>query len=161
VYLQVQPWLDTVLTALEASGAEVIAVIPDLSWETANRHRGLRLYRQPVRLLPLLAGCTLAITHAGHGTALNCLLAGVPMLLLPQHIEQLMITERVAAMGAGLGILPAYVETGFHAVLHDLLGNPKYRNAARTIAVRHHSVPRDRALEEVTGLMEDALAQRR
>jgi len=161
VYLQVQPWLDTVLTALEASGAEVIAVIPDLSRETANRHSGLRLYRHPVRLLPFLAGCTLAVTHAGHGTALNCLLAGVPMLLLPQHIEQLMVTERVAAMGAGLGILPAYVETGFRAVLHDLLGNPKYRDAARTIAVRHHSVPRDRALEEVTGLMEDALAQRR
>jgi len=161
VYLHTQPWLDTVLTALEASGAEVIAVIPDLSAEMESRHRGLRLYRRPVRLAPLLADCTLAVTHAGHGTALNCLLAGVPMLLLPLHIEQLMVTERVAVTGAGLGILPAYVETRFAQALHDVLDNPKYREAAGTIAVRHDGLPRERALQEITGLIEDALAQRR
>lgn len=160
VYLHTQPWLETVLTALEASGAEVIAVIPDISDELASRHRGLRLYRQPVQLTPLLTGCTLAITHAGHGTALNCLLAGVPMLLLPLHIEQLMVTERVASTGAGLGILPAYVQTRFGQVLHDALANPQYRDAARTIAVRYQGLPRNRVLKAITGLIEDVLTQR-
>jgi hypothetical protein len=71
VYLQAQPWLDAVLTTLEASGAEVIAVIPNISAELASRHCGLRFYRRPVRLELLLADCTLAVIHAGHGTALN------------------------------------------------------------------------------------------
>jgi UDP:flavonoid glycosyltransferase YjiC (YdhE family) len=82
VYLYMQP----------CSGAEVIAVIPDLDADLARRHPKLRLYRKPVQLAPLLAHCTLAITHAGHGTALNCLLAGVPMVLLPLHMEQLLVT---------------------------------------------------------------------
>ena len=92
VYLYMQPWMDAVLGALAASGAEVIAVIPDLDADLARRHPKLRLYRKPVQLAPLLAHCTLAITHAGHGTALNCLLAGVPMVLLPLHMEQLLVT---------------------------------------------------------------------
>jgi len=157
-YLQAQPWLDAVLTALEASGAEVIAVIPDSSAELASRYPGLRLYQRPVRLTPLLDGCTLAITHAGHGTALNCLLAGVPMLMLPLHIEQLMVTERVAATGAGVGLLPAYVETGFAQVLHNALSHSTYRDAARAVAARYHGLSRERALQEVVGLIENLLA---
>lgn len=161
VYLHMQPWLDTVLAALADCDAEVIAVIPGAGADLTNRHRNLKLYRQPVRLASLLADCTLAITHAGHGTALNCLLAGVPMLLLPLHVEQLMVTERVAALGAGLGILPAYVETRFGEVLNKMLRNPRYGEAAFAAAKRYRNAPPDRALQEITGLIEQAAAQRR
>lgn len=38
---------------------------------------------------------------------LHCLLAGVPMLQLPLHMEQLLVAERLAATGAALGLLAA------------------------------------------------------
>ncbi|MDB5991389.1 MAG: glycosyl transferase 1 family protein [Herbaspirillum sp.] len=157
VYLYMQPWMDTVLSALEAIGAEVIAVIPDLGADLARRHPKLRLYRKPVQLGPLLADCTLAITHAGHGTALNCLLAGVPMVLLPLHMEQLLVAERVAVAGAGLGLLPTHVATGFANVLSEVLRNPQYRDGAGAVSARYRDVPRSRALEEITGLIEHIL----
>jgi UDP:flavonoid glycosyltransferase YjiC (YdhE family) len=159
VYLYMHPWMDTVLGALEATGAEVIAVIPDLGVDLACRYPSLRLYRKPVQLSPLLADCTLAITHAGHGTAMDCLLAGVPMLLLPSHMEQLLVAERVASAGAGLGLMPTHVESGFADLLPEVLRNPQYRAGAGAIAARYRDVPRTRALEEIIRLIEQALEE--
>jgi len=158
-YLYAQPWLDTLLVALARSGADVIAVVPDASAAQVSRYPNLRLYRRPVQLAPLLAGCSLAVTHAGHGTALNCLLAGVPMLLLPQHIEQLMVTDRVATLGAGVGILPDFVQSRCADVLHDMLHNPRYGDAVRAVAARYREISRDQALRAIVELIEQASAQ--
>ncbi|MFM0334370.1 glycosyltransferase [Paraburkholderia strydomiana] len=147
--------METVLGALDATGAEVIVVIPDLEADWGPRYPNLRFYRRPVQLAPLLAECTLAVTHAGHGTTLDCLLAGVPMVQLPLHIEQLLVAERLAATGAGLGLRPTHVGTGFANVLGEVL--PRYREAAATVAARYRNRPRTRALEEVTGLIGQAL----
>lgn len=156
-YLYLQPWMETVLGALDATGAEVIVVIPDLDADWGPRYPNLRFYRQPVQLAPLLADCTLAVTHAGHGTTLDCLLAGVPMVQLPLHIEQLLVAERLAATGAGLGLLPTHVETGFADVLDEVLRNPRYREAAAAVAARYRNMPRTRALQEMIRLIGQAL----
>lgn len=124
-YLYLQPWMEAVLGALDATGAEVIVVIAALEADWSPRYPTLRFYRRPVQLAPLLAECTLAVTHAGHGTTADCLLADVPMVHLRLHIEQLLAAERLAATGAGLGLRPTHVGTGFANVLGEVLRNPR------------------------------------
>jgi len=140
MYLRQHPWLPEVLDLLAATNVEVIAMIPDISEPLLQRHAGsrrLRIYRQPLNLQALLPTCELAITHGGHGTTADCLQHGVPMLLLPGHIEQLLITARVAAAGAGQGILPDAVENAFGQVLQTLLTDAAFTLAAHQIACRH------------------------
>jgi len=140
MYLRQHPWLPEVLDLLAATNVEVIAMIPDIPESLLQRHAGsrrLRIYRQPLNLQALLPACELAITHGGHGTTADCLQHGVPMLLLPVHIEQLLITARVAAAGAGQGILPDAVENVFGQVLQTQLTDASFTLAAHQIASRH------------------------
>lgn len=140
MYLRYHPWLPAVLDLLAVSNVEVIAMIPDIPETLQQRHassRHLRIYQQTLNLQALLPACELAITHGGHGTTADCLQHGVPMLLLPGHIEQLLITARVAAAGAGQGILPDAVENAFAQVLQTLLTDAAFTLAAHQIATCH------------------------
>ena len=157
VYLQVGDYLPTVLDGLATSEAEVIAVIPGIAPEMAAEYPGLRIYTRPVQLGPLLVDCDLVISHASHGTALNCLRAGVPMLMLPQHMEQLLLTERVALAGAGLGVYPTHIDSSFEQVLYTLLSADHYRDAARVVAQRYAGWRDEFALQQMLALLGSAL----
>jgi len=81
----------------------------------------------------LLDRAALFVTHAGHGSTLRPLLAGVPLLCLPMGRDQNDNAARVVARGAGLRLAPdATVET-IRAAVGDLLNSPHYRQAAETL----------------------------
>jgi MGT family glycosyltransferase len=49
----------------------------------------------------LLAECSLMVTHCGNNSTHEALMAGVPMLCLPQALDQFAAAERVQQLGAG------------------------------------------------------------
>ncbi len=103
--------------------------------------------------------CDLIISHGGHGTALNALRAGVPLLMLPQHMEQLLVTERVAVAGAGLGVFPTHIESSFEHVLFTLLMSPQYRAAAQQVATRYAEWRDEFALQQMLAVLNTACAE--
>lgn len=60
------------------------------------------LIRQSVPQQKLLEYVDLFITHAGMNSVNEAICSGVPMLMLPHHLEQEMIARRVQEMGVGL-----------------------------------------------------------
>jgi MGT family glycosyltransferase len=81
----------------------------------------------------LLEKASLSITHAGHGSALRPLMAGIPLLCLPMGRDQNDNAARVVHRGAGL-TLPANatVET-IAAGVRRLLDEPAFRIAAEAL----------------------------
>ena len=55
---------------------------------------------EPVRMEDARRDCDLVICHAGASTVEASLAAGKPLVLLPQHLEQMMTAKRVEALGA-------------------------------------------------------------
>lgn len=73
-----------------------------------------------------LGNASLAFTHA-------MLLAGKPLLLMPNDSEKHLIAQRVVAMGAGL--IPSMQNgDGYVGALNALTDNAEYANAARAFA---------------------------
>ena len=64
------------------------------------------------------------------------LLAGKPVLLLPQHLEMLHIARSVEKAGAGLSA-PALKPEGIRHKLARLLQEPGFGEHARAIAARY------------------------
>lgn len=95
----------------------------------------------------LLKNAALFVTHAGHGSTLRPLTAGVPLLCLPMGRDQHDNAARVAYRGAGL-TLPASagVET-IAAAVRRLLDEPEFKTAAETLgaAIRADEAARDAA----------------
>jgi MGT family glycosyltransferase len=83
----------------------------------------------------LLAETAVFVTHAGHGSALRPLMAGVPLLCLPMGRDQNDNAARVTARGAGLRLGPDASVDAIAAAITDLLGSPAYRDAAKSLGL--------------------------
>lgn len=78
----------------------------------------------------LLTAADLLICGGGHGTVAKSLLAGVPMVVVPGGGDQWEIANRVVRQGSAQLIRPL-TATALAATTQEVLGSPRYREAAR------------------------------
>ncbi|APV50135.1 hypothetical protein BWI17_10835 [Betaproteobacteria bacterium GR16-43] len=138
------PCLDELFATLKARGHCVIAFIPGLepARRAAYASSRIRMTETLVRLDRLLPACDLLVSMGGE-IGPGSLAHGVPLLLLPQHYEQLLTALRVELMGAGIGIRNAgesialAARTGVAAPLDRILQDPSFTQAARNFAARY------------------------
>ena len=102
----------------------------------------------------VLANAAAMVCHGGTGTVLGGLTAGVPMVVVPQFADQPDNAERVAAIGAGIGIgageaAPVRAEE-VRAAVHSVLTEPSYRAAAGAIAKEIAALP---PVDEAVGFL--------
>jgi UDP:flavonoid glycosyltransferase YjiC (YdhE family) len=128
-----------------------------------GHHARLRLAPN-VRVIPptpldgLVDSCDLVIHHGGAGTAVATLMAGLPHLLLPQMMDQLIRCEVIAASGAALRLTDAASQNDPRAIrtaVGRLLTEPSFRVAATRLRDQAEALPDPRQvaseLEELAG----------
>lgn len=77
----------------------------------------------------VLARAAACITHGGMNTTLDCVAAGVPMLVMPLAFEQPGIAARIAHHGLGLHLPPRRRDPAtIRAALARLLDEPSFRD---------------------------------
>jgi hypothetical protein len=137
-YLRPSKHLQALLTALKRLPARVLLRVAGVA---AGKLRGferpgLHITDQPINLRLAAAGCDAFINYGAHGATAEMLLAGKPVLLLPETIEQNLVAVRVQQLGAGL-TPPAKGDFNLSAALRQLLDDPSLRQAAEKFAARH------------------------
>lgn len=73
------------------------------------------------------------VTHGGHGSVLRGLMAGVPLLLLPQVRDQADNAARVTARRAGLSLTRDATPEALAGAITRLLNEPSFREGARSL----------------------------
>jgi len=81
----------------------------------------------------LLAQADVVVCGGGHGMVAKTLLAGVPMVVVPGGGDQWEMANRVARQGSARLIRPLTPEA-LVAEVAEVLGSPRYRDAARRAA---------------------------
>jgi len=101
----------------------------------------------------VLRHASAVVTHAGHGTVIKALAAGVPVVALPLGRDQLDNAARVAHHGTGLRLKPkASAETIARAV-QRVIDEPSFRaNAGRLASAIALETAEDRAAHELEEL---------
>jgi MGT family glycosyltransferase len=82
----------------------------------------------------ILTEASVVVTHAGHGTVMKALAAGVPMVCIPMGRDQKDNTARVLRLGAGVQLGKRSAPDRIAAAVAEVLGRPHYRTAARRFA---------------------------
>ncbi|MCW2985466.1 MAG: rebG 2, partial [Conexibacter sp.] len=72
----------------------------------------------------VLEHAALVITHAGHGTIIKSLAAGVPVVALPMGRDQPDNAARMVAAGAGVALKPTAKVAAIRAAVADVLERP-------------------------------------
>lgn len=97
----------------------------------------------------LLPRCTAVVSHAGSGTFLATLAAGLPQLCLPQAADQFLNANAAVASGCGIALPPDAVDA--HAVreaVQRLLDDPAFRHAASRTGEEIAAMPSAPAVAE-------------
>ena len=101
----------------------------------------------------VLPRAALVITHAGHGTTIRALAQGVPLVCIPMGRDQLDVTARVVAAGAGLRVRRSSPKA-IAAAVAKVLADPAYRRGAERMAQAiARETAEDRAAAELEGLV--------
>jgi len=149
-----------VVEALRASGIAASIYLQNGSDEQYRLLTGPKLHcqREPIALNDALAQADLVICHAGHSTVAATLLAGKPLLLLPMHAEQYIVSQRVAALGAGLCHVPGFQPLDLPSALRQLVNKPDFRECASRFAARHTAFDPSQQSELLADRLEAVLA---
>ncbi len=125
-----------VLGALARADADVIVAAPGLAPEAAlaASHATMRVVAAPVNLERILGAASLCVCHSGPGVVARALAAGVPMALLPQHLEQYLVALRMREAGCAELISPDEPPPDFHAWFTRMLRRADLGDAARVRA---------------------------
>ena len=82
----------------------------------------------------LIPQASVLITHAGHGTAIKGLTAGVPMVCIPMGRDQGDNTARIVAAGCGTKLKRTANAPKIKGAVEAVLRDPAYRDAAHRLA---------------------------
>ena len=130
---------DALLTALRAIDASVVVHAPGVSPHALRTHTAANVTfsLDPVRMADVCRECDLGICHSGANTVHALVTAGRPVLLLPEHLEQMMTAKRVLELGAGLVVDYEEPAPDYPMLLRRLLEEPWYTEAAQVVGARH------------------------
>jgi MGT family glycosyltransferase len=103
----------------------------------------------------VLREASVVVTHAGHGTVLKSLAAGVPLVCMPMGRDQKDNTARVLRLGAGVRLGKGSTPAQIAAAISDVLERPQYVDAARRFAdvLAWEAAHRPRAADEAESLV--------
>lgn len=149
------PWLH----ALQTCGAEVIAVLPGMS-AAKLKHLAtpmLRLFSSPIAFSGVLEEADLLVSHGGSGSLTELLLAGIPQLVIPRYVEQLLMARRVEILEAGMTINMDRRQEVCATYIRRLLDEEQFKCAAMKFARKYASYQMQSAVMKVVAAIEMAV----
>ena len=155
-YLKPFKTLPAILEALHARGGPTLVFAPKLPAKLTERFASaaLRFVPNALDMEPACREADVVICHAGHGAVAAALLAGTPLLGLPQNLEQHMNVESAVRVGAALNA-PQLQPGGMAKKLARLLEEPGFTVAARAFAERYAALDADGPARRLQALVED------
>ncbi len=124
-------------TVLQALANEPCQIVLSTGRQVASARLGAipanAIVRPWVPQLETLQRADLFITHAGMNSVHEGLYYGVPLLLVPQQMEQALVAARIAQLGAGIVARSPVTAPEIRWHTQELLQNPTYRNKAQQL----------------------------
>ena len=158
-YLYPFKTLPSLLETLKKCDISAIIYAPEVqrALKEKNRHPKLSFVNRPVRMGEVTQQCDIAITNGTHGTTVALLLAGKPMLTLPQNLERLLVSHRVRELGAGL-VAPQLKPEGMDMKFKAVMTNNQFQQNARAFAKKYADFNLKWHLDKIMEALEGALA---
>lgn len=133
------PFLETILQQLRASSCSILIHMSGVTPAFIQKHcaANLQISPWPFHLLAVNQQADLIISHASSGTMVSGLLAGIPQLMLPMHLEQEVTARKVESLGAGICVHNETKKPGYRGLISELMAHPKYSLVAEEFSKKY------------------------
>lgn len=139
------------LAALRESGAAVLCVAPGISESQATYLSSdqMHVLHRPIAVTPLLHDADVVVGYGSIGLMTQSLLAGVPVLAIPQNVEQYLCSVRMGAIGSGLMVGIERSQEEISGALSSVLENRSYRRSAENFSKKYQGYSPDAAIDRI------------
>ncbi|MEP6824168.1 MAG: hypothetical protein ABI919_05075 [Ramlibacter sp.] len=151
---------DLLWQALGKCGANVLVISPsgDARAAEAARGRGIEVVERAVLLAPLLKASDAVVSNGGIGLCSMALQSAKPLLLLPEHVEQGILANRLARQGLAAATIRWGDKANIFQRAETLLGAGTPAPALLELAARRAAFsPAEAVNQLVFRLLPDAL----
>jgi UDP:flavonoid glycosyltransferase YjiC (YdhE family) len=147
-----------ILEALRLSDAAVVCYAPGFAGDQLKGFAGDRMLftSRPVDIFHLSADADVCVSYGAEGTIATFLLAGVPQLVSPWHVEAHMAARRIEALGAATVMRGAQDEQSISRALAHVCMDAQLKQCARAFASRHRNLDFNRTAQQVAETIEAA-----
>jgi len=123
--------LEPIVERLANMPAAFCVVAPNLDASAISKltQANVSFTSRAIQLGPALSACQALIGYASHGTACAALLQGKPMVLVPEHMEGVMLTNQIVRLGAATHVRQPDPE-GLTSALSQVLADSRFGTAA-------------------------------
>lgn len=118
-----------------------------------NEFPSISFCKEEVNLELVVRDCNVAVCHGGHGFVARMLLAGIPVVALPLHLEQTLLSLRLASIGAGVYLSTDHISQLGVAINHVASEN-SFQTAAMAISAIYSSSQSKDSWEKVISWVE-------
>lgn len=158
VFVYMRPFIrgvEALLRALQACDAEVKFVMPGAAPALVTKYQAahFEIHTEPIELGSLLKEADLVISYGSATLLAQSLLAGVPLLLIPDVLEQIINSMRVVEMGAGVLLLKERDPAAISGAIGAVTSQARFRTAARAFAAKYQAGERG-ACERIVAAIE-------
>jgi UDP:flavonoid glycosyltransferase YjiC (YdhE family) len=111
---------------------------------------------KPIQISSVLAQCDLVVCNAGHGLTSNSLLHGKHVLLLPNQIEQMMLTKKLVSQHLAAGINLNEIkphDVKVNAAIELLLNKKPFEHELNHFMAKYEKLAFSSALDKIVDLI--------
>lgn len=149
------------LDALVAWRQPTVVYAPGLPTATRSRFSATHLIYldQPADIGQMTREADIAVTYSSLATTTAFLLAGKPLLLLPFHLEQYLVSRRIEEMGAGVLINPEQAPGDLVGKLKALVSQTSFGENARAFAAKYAAFDQGSVIANLIRRIDDLLLE--
>jgi UDP-N-acetylglucosamine transferase subunit ALG13 len=154
-----RPHVDTALHVLADAKANVRVYFPgNLSPELIARQSAkFVVSNKPLELAEMMSSADAVVSHGGVGVASMSLLSGLPVLVLPTHLEQKSNGMQIHQAHLGTWIAQERSKADAENIIHGFIDNTTYKASASAFADKHASIAALNAIELVADACDRSL----
>jgi UDP:flavonoid glycosyltransferase YjiC (YdhE family) len=115
---------------------------------------------QPVDLRRFVNEAHVCVSYGAEATVMSFLMAGVPQVFSPYHVEAHLAARRIGAMGIGIVLKGSEPPAEVAQVIESVVSQPGYRRSAAAFQARHPAHDGAKSILRVAEAVEDVVAPR-
>ncbi len=153
VYYRVgYPRFADMMQQLAALGLPTLVVADDASPSVIKKlsTEKLHIITTPVDLKAVAETVNVAVCHGGHGSVMQLVLAGCPLMMAPVVVEQALMAYRMNRAGVGVSVsMQRGKPADFAAPVRRILETPEFAARARAMGQIHVNLDPARQIERI------------
>lgn len=151
---------EALVSALAQSKLRALVYWPDAPNRNHFRHESghLKITDRAVQLEHVLGGCRFVVGYGSHHLTAEALLAGKPLMLLPNYLEQELTCRAVEHLGAGISTVGKGRKMRFNRLIAQMCEDTSLQSAAQRFAANQDNWSAEESAESLAEKCEQLIS---